>query len=156
MVDATGLGNARSCRRPRRRQLSRFPKPPHGLRIVLRDACAVGVHDPEVVLRESGTLVRRQPIPPQRFRIVLRDAFAVAVPGPEVVLRDGITGLSSHPQRIDLRRLRLHRRIGLLGFETDLRRFDSHDTFNSTSAARTATAANRVACVMRVSQFTTM
>jgi hypothetical protein len=33
----------------------------------------------------------------------------------------------------------------------------SHDTFNSTSATRTATAAtNRVACVMRVPWLTTM
>ena len=42
--------------------------------------------------------------------MVLRDAVAVAVHAPEVELRLSITGLSTHPQRIDFRRLRLHRR----------------------------------------------
>ncbi len=45
-----------------------------------------------------------------RLRIVLRDAVAVGIPDPEEELRLGVTLLCTHPQRIDLRRLRLHRR----------------------------------------------
>jgi hypothetical protein len=41
--------------------------------------------------------------------IVLRDAFAFVVHEREADLRVSLTCLSSHPQRIDLRRLRLHR-----------------------------------------------
>jgi len=88
----------------------RQPKPPHRLGTVLRDAYAVAVHDPEVGLRVGVSLIRRQPKPPRRFGVVLRDTFAVGVHGPEVELRLSITCLRTRPQRIDLRRLRLHRR----------------------------------------------
>ena len=64
----------------------------------------------EVVLRLAESLVRRQPKPPRRFGVVLRDTFAVGVHGPEVELRLSIACLRTRPQRIELRRLRLHRR----------------------------------------------
>ena len=41
--------------------------------------------------------------------IALRDAFAFVVHEREADLRVSLTCLSSHPQRIDIRRLRLHR-----------------------------------------------
>ena len=44
-----------------------------------------------------------------RQHVVLRDVFAVAIHEPEADLRLSITLLSPCPQRIDLRRLRLHR-----------------------------------------------
>ena len=56
------------------------------------------------------SLVRRQSVPPHRLSVVLRDALAGAVREPEVVLRLSIPCLSTLPQRIRLRRLRLHRR----------------------------------------------
>jgi hypothetical protein len=73
-------------------------------------ASAVVVHEPEVGLRGADSLVGCEPKPPHRLGTVLRHAFAVGVTEPEVVLRASITCLSTHPQRIDLRRLRLHRR----------------------------------------------
>ena len=45
-----------------------------------------------------------------RLGVVLRDALTVVVHDPEVVLRLSIPCLSTHPQIIDQRRLRLHRR----------------------------------------------
>ena len=62
-----------------------------GLHVILRDAFAVGVHDPEVVLRVGVSLLRRQPKLPHRFGVVLRDPFAVAVLDPKVVLRAGVS-----------------------------------------------------------------
>ena len=73
------------------------------------DALGVAVHQPEPELRRGRPLIRRQQEPPHPLHMVLWDAFAVGVHAPEEDLRVSVPLLSTRPQRIDLRRLRLHR-----------------------------------------------
>ena len=77
--------------------LGRQPIPAHRFAIVLPDAAANRVQNPEVELRHGVSLLGRQSIPPHRFTIVLRDAAADGVPDPEVELRLGTSLLSRRP-----------------------------------------------------------
>ena len=77
--------------------------------VVLRDAFAGGIHEPEAELRQGQPLLGSEPKPAHGLRMVLRDACAEGIPDPEVVLRVGVALLSQRPLRVDLRRLRLHR-----------------------------------------------
>jgi len=81
------------------------------LGVVLRDVYTGVVQEPEVELRGGVSLVRRQPVQAHGLGVVLRDTFSVVVHSPEEELRFSITGPSSHPQRIDLQRLRLARHV---------------------------------------------
>jgi len=58
--------------------------------IVLRDAKAKNVHEPETGLSVSAALIGRLAIPTRRSRMVLRDAQAVGVLEPELVLSEGV------------------------------------------------------------------
>ena len=53
---------------------------------VLRHALAVGVHFPEIELREGGALLGGNAQPARRLGVVLRHAFAIVVQEPEAVL----------------------------------------------------------------------
>ena len=55
--------------------------------IVLLDAKAVGVLEPEPLLSAGVALIGRLAIPTRRSRLVLRDAQAVGVLEPEPVLK---------------------------------------------------------------------
>jgi hypothetical protein len=89
----------------------RRPEPVLCLGVVLRDVYTGVVQEPEVELRGGVSLVRRQPVQAHGLGVVLRDTFSVVVHSPEEELRFSITGPSSHPQRIDLQRLRLARHV---------------------------------------------
>ena len=64
------------------------------LHVVLRHACAVGVHHAEVVLRGGIPLVRSLAVPADSSSVVLRHACAVVVHQAEVVLCGGISCFS--------------------------------------------------------------
>jgi hypothetical protein len=63
--------------------------PTNGLSIVLGNAAAFCVHDPEIVLSFGDALVRREAIPLHCLGIVLRHAMAGRVHDPEIVLGIG-------------------------------------------------------------------
>ena len=58
--------------------------------MVLRNALAVGIHDPEVELCAGVSLVGREAIPPDGLGVVLWNALTVGISHAEVELRGGI------------------------------------------------------------------
>ena len=73
------------------------PVPAHSFGLVLENALAVGVHDPEVELGTGVTLLGGQPGPAHSFGLVLENAPPVGVHDPEVELGIGVTLLGGQP-----------------------------------------------------------
>src|SRR5437762_12993843 len=89
--------------RNRNALLSRFAIPPRGFRCVLRDAEAVQVHRPYVVLGAGVALFRRKAIPLQGLNEVLCGEFVtnpvnVSKPG----LNTSVSRLGGIDQRLSL------------------------------------------------------
>jgi hypothetical protein len=75
--------------------------PGYALTVVLRNAFALDVHDPEVSLRVGIALLGGAAEPGHSLAVVLWDAFALGVPDPEVELRLGniLLGGAAVPDR---------------------------------------------------------
>ena len=69
---------------------------------ILENALAIVVHDPEVELRLSDTLLGSELEPAYRFGIVLENALPVVVHDPEVVLRFGVSLVGSLPDSVEI------------------------------------------------------
>ena len=81
----------------RRTLVSSQTEPAHRFGVVLENALAVGVTDPEVELRDSMALISGQTEPAHRFGIILRYATPTVVHVPEDVLHTGVALLSRQP-----------------------------------------------------------
>jgi hypothetical protein len=70
---------------------SHYIEPKVGLRVVLRDTLAFGVHHAQVALRCSDILLSRLAPPESGLSVVLKHTRAAVVQTPELVLRVSVT-----------------------------------------------------------------
>ena len=59
--------------------LRRLAVPADGLRVVLRNASSICIHDAEIGLGESIALLRRLAVPAEGLGVVLRNTFPVFI-----------------------------------------------------------------------------